>query len=148
MTSGQIKIKIRYLEDEIKRNKSSIKEYSDAHKSLTYFKQKVYDYQTVFSSGNKGQDRALEQVLQISQNCDPAKKYYVGMKRLISRMGGKIVDVLLEKLMNSAQNSMSGYVNKISQLEGENERYTQKIEELKRDLKIKEMEESFVEANK
>ncbi len=148
MTSAQIKSQIGNCEYQIRKNNSSIKKAEHDYESLTTFKNTVVNCQSNFSAGNNGKIQALESVSQITQNCDTAARYYKGMKKLVNTSGGKIINVLLEKLIGSAQDSMRGYTRKIGDLESDNERLRRKIEQLQRDLKIAEMNEALADANK
>lgn len=148
MTSTQIKLQIGKYELKIRNNNKSIKKAEKDYESLSGFKRNISAYQSNFSSGNQGKSQALEAVSQIKGNCLTASRYYTGMKKLVVSLGGKIVSVLLDRLIDTSQGSMRGYLDKISNLEDENIRYQNKIEQLKRDLKIAEMNEALADANK
>lgn len=147
MTSKQIKKQIANYEQQIKKNTVAIKKAEDAYESLTLFKKSILTCQANFATGNSGKLQALESVSQIISNCNPASEYYNGMKKLVNTSGGKIINILLEKLIDSAQDSMRGYLNKVSDLEDENSNLNQKIKKLKQKLKIAEMNEALAEAN-
>lgn len=148
MTSAQIKLQITNYELQIRKNNTSIKKAEHDYESLTGFKNNVVNCQSNFSSGNNGKNQALESVSQITKNCDMALRYYKGMKKLVNTSGGKIINILLERLIGTAQDSMYSYTRKINDLEMENDRLRSKIEQLQRDLKVAEMNEALVDANK
>lgn len=148
MTSTQIKLEIAKYELKIRNNNKSINKAEKDYESLSGFKRNISTYQSNFSSGNQGKNQALEAVSQIMGNCLTASKYYNGMKKLVVSTGGKIVSILLDRLIDMSQDSMRGYLSKISNLEDQNTRYSNKIEQLKRDLKIAEMNEALMDANK
>lgn len=147
MTSTQIKRQIANCESQIKKNSEAIKKAENDYESLTGFKQNIITCQSNFATGNSGKIQALELVSQIKNDCNSASRYYKGMKKLVNSVGGKIVNVLLERLMDSAKDSMRGYLNKVSELEDDNEKLTRKIGQLKKQLKIAEMNEALADAN-
>lgn len=148
MTSTQIELQIANCELQIKKNSNAIRKAENDYESLTGFKQNVITCQSNFSAGNSGKIQALESVSPITHNCNAALRYYKGMKKLVNSSGGKIINVLLERLIVSAQDSMRGYLKKISDLENENDHLRRKIEQLQQELKIAEMNEVLADANK
>ena len=148
MKSWQIKLEIQKCEVQMITNRSLIKKAEKDYESLTAFKSSVSSYQSEFAAGNAGKSQALDAVLAISKDCDAAARYHKGMKHLVVRNGGKIVDVLLEKLLHYAKKSMREKLEDISGWEESNRKLQRKIERLKKELEIAEMNEAFEDANK
>lgn len=148
MKSWQIKLEIGKCEVQIKVNCSLIKTAERDYESLGAFRSSVSSYQSEFAAGNAGKSQALDAVLAISKDCDAAARYHKGMKNLVVRNGGKIVDVLMEKLLRYTKKAMQDKLDDISELEEANRKLQSKIERLKKELEIAEMNEAFDDANK
>lgn len=110
LKKAQLEARIQELKKLITQYNSKISYYNGqikstdkSYESLTGFKRSVQSSQENFAGVSDVKSAALEQVNSVSTNNIVAKKYYAGMKRILSGTGSKITTKLYQFLLGKIQ---------------------------------------------
>lgn len=115
----------------IKRNKlaQDLKKCERNYETLVEFNKDTARCRDSFDSVNDVKKTTLEEVEELKTDCLTASRYYKGMNKLLNGSGGKLVELAYSKLLQTSKNKLSGYWQKVLDLEEEIEECTKKIEE-------------------
>lgn len=125
---AQLEARIQELNRLISQYRNEIHYYTGqitkidrSYESVTGFKGVVQQSQDCFSEASKGKSFALEQVGAVARNNTAAKRYYDGMKRVLTGTGAKITSKLYGFLLakigseqSSLRNQSNNYSDKIA----------------------------------
>ena len=112
MTDAQIQK--NNCQSSIDKYKNKIREYEKLYDSLNQFKNDVSYSQECFSSINSSKKKILEDISNVSNDCETAKKYADGMKKVVNGIGVAYVNVTYLALLWSVESKLKYYINQIS----------------------------------
>lgn len=108
----ELKQLIAQYNNKITYYNGQLKSADKSYESLTGFKGSVQSSQENFAGVSNVKSSALEQVNSVSTNNTVAKKYYSGMKRILSGTGAKITTKLYQLLLGKIQIEQTALRNK------------------------------------
>lgn len=117
-----------------------INNINQSYNSLLLFKNSVQSSQDIFFSANGSKNGILQQVKSISDNT-VAKKYYLGMEKILNGAGAKISTGLYIVLINSINAELKRLSNSVTEYENKISRYNSLISaaQYKRDESIRDL---------
>lgn len=131
---------ISQYRDKISYYNGQIRSADKSYESVTGFKSSVQKSQESFSDVNNIKSSTLEQVNAVSTNNTVAKKYYAGMKRILSGTGSKIASKLYSFLINKIGNEQTTLRNKSNDCSEKIDYYNRLINKAQRDIELKTQE--------
>lgn len=152
--SALIAMKKAQLEARIQELKKLISQYNDkinyynrqirsadkTYESITNFKGSVQSSQDSFAGISSVKSNALNQVNAVSTNNTVAKKYYAGMKRILSGTGAKITTKLYQFILGRIQSEQSSLRNKSNDASDKVNYYTRLLNNAKTEYNAKVQE--------
>ena len=152
--SALIAMKRAQLEARIQELKKLISQYNDkinyynrqirsadkTYESITNFKGSVQSSQDSFAGVSNVKSNALNQVNAVSTNNTVAKKYYAGMKRILSGTGAKITTKLYQFILGRIQSEQSSLRNKSNDASDKVNYYTRLLNNAKAEYNAKVQE--------
>lgn len=122
---SQLEARIQELNRLILQYRSEINYYNEqlrvvdqSYESVSGFKGSVQRSQECFSEVSSAKSSVLEQVNSVSRNNTAAKKYYSGMKRVLTGTGTKIASKLYSFLLLKIRNEQASLINKSNDYAG------------------------------
>ena len=108
----ELKLLISQYRSKVNCYDRQMKSADKSYDSITRFKGSVQQSQESFSGANNIKSKALEQVSAVSTNNIVAKKYYAGMKRVLTGTGSRIVSKLYNYLLSKIKSEQTALKNK------------------------------------
>lgn len=138
----ELKKLIAQYKDKISYYNGQIKSTDKAYESLTGFKGSVQSSQESFAGVSNVKSSALEQVNTVSTNNTVAKKYYAGMKRILTGTGAKITTKLYQFLLSKIQIEQTALRNKSNDSSDKVSYYTRLLNsaQTEHDAKVRELQ--------
>lgn len=120
----ELKQLIAQYNNKINYYNGQIKSADKSYESLTSFKRSVQSSQESFAGVSDVKSSTLEQVNSVSTNNTVAKKYYTGMKSILSGTGARITTKLYQFLLGKIQVEQNALRNKSNDSSDKVEHYT------------------------
>lgn len=147
MKKEQLEVRIQELKQLIAQYNDKISYYNGqistadkAYDSISTFKRSVQSSQESFAGVSSIKSTALEQVNSVSKNNTVAKKYYSGMKRILSGTGARITTTIYQLLLGKIQIEQNALKNKSNDASDKVAYYTQLLSDARSEYNAKVQE--------
>ena len=144
MKKAQLEAQIQELKRLILQYRNKISYYNGqirsadkSYESITGFKSSVQKSQESFADVNNVKSSTLEQVNAVSTNNIVAKKYYAGMKRILSGTGSKIASKLYNFLISKIGIEQTILRNKSNDYSEKVDYYNRLINKAQKEIELK-----------
>lgn len=111
-----------------------------SYESITNFKGSVQSSQESFAGVSNVKSNAIEQVNSVSTNNTVAKKYYAGMKRILTGTGARITTKLYQFILGRIQSEQRSLLNKSNDSSDKVNYYTRLLNNAKAEYNAKVQE--------
>ena len=143
----QVEARIQELNRLISQYRNKINYYNGqievidrSYESVSSFRGSVQQSQDCFSEVSSAKSSVLEKVNAISRNNTAAKKYYSGMKRVLTGTGTRITTILYNFLLLKISNEQTSLKNKSNEYAGKIEYYNRLLGDAQTELAQKTQE--------